>query len=43
MPASSSGSRRSGRSLRRMAKEGWVEKLGTTGLKVQWALRERSR
>jgi hypothetical protein len=29
------------RVVRRMAGEGWVDKLGTTGAKVQWALRER--
>lgn len=34
---------RLGRALRRMAREGWVDRLGSTGSRVQWALRERSR
>ena len=34
---------RLGKTLRRMSKQGWVEKFGTTGSKVQWALRERPR
>ena len=32
---------RLGRALRRMAGEGWVEKLGTKGLGVRWTLRIR--
>jgi hypothetical protein len=32
---------RLGRALHRMAKDGWVEKVGTRGPGVQWALRER--
>lgn len=32
---------RLGRALRRMAREGWVEKLGTKGPGVRWALRIR--
>ncbi|HEY3333992.1 MAG TPA: hypothetical protein VGK16_02050 [Candidatus Limnocylindrales bacterium] len=33
---------RLGRALGRMAREGWVEKLGTKGPGVRWGLRERS-
>jgi hypothetical protein len=32
---------RLGRTLRRMAREGWVEKIGTSGSRVQWTLRVR--